>query len=140
MVRRHHKNTVAYLLADHSPCTTLRDEEIERINRKLVPIESGDLADLNPSGSWFLAVVLCPGDDLQPLARWTVPLPKGDRDRIRFYAHPEADLVKALEPWYNAGLEDPLMEIVHDWRSLHPPFGRDLNDRVYRDASVKGNP
>jgi hypothetical protein len=133
VVRRNHPKTTAYLLSQRDPCNAIRDEEINRINRTLVPIGKDSLADLSPPGSWLLAVILCPDDDLGPLTEWVRCLAPEDQDRIRFYAHPDVDPVEALRPWYDAGLEDPRFHTIKDWKSLHPPFGRDLNDRVYKD-------
>lgn len=85
-----------------------------------------------------LQPLFVPGDDLTLLASWVNDFPLGDHDRIRFYAHPETDLFEALKPWYAAGLDDPYVHVVTDWKTLHPPFGRDLNDRVYKDHKEYG--
>lgn len=138
VVRRHHHRTVAWLLADQPPCTDLRTDEIERIERDLRPLRSDGLSGWTPGRSWLLAVLLCPDDDLGPLVDRLTALAPDDLDRVRFYAHPDTDIVAALRPWYAAGFGDPPLEIVSDWKSLHPPFGRDLNDRVYRDAARPG--
>lgn len=133
VVRAHHAQTTAYLLATSSPCRALRDEEIRRVQRRLERIEPADLAGFAPRGSWLLAVLLCPGDDVQALAVWAARLPAADLDRIRMYRRRGVDAAAALAAWVEAGLPPPLMSEVRDFASLHKVLGRHLNDRVWLD-------
>lgn len=138
IVRAHHAATTGYVAAQGEDCLSIRDEEIARIRRKLEPLALDQLAKVDTGGSWLLGVILCPGDDVTPLARWVARSPQAVRRRVRLYAHPDVDLVDALAPWYAADLDDPRVHIVSDFATFHRRFGNDLNDQVYEDAQGLG--
>lgn len=133
VVRAHHRKTTGYLLATQPGCRAIRTEEVRRVRRRLLSIETGELTGLAPTGSWLLAVLLCPGDDTRDVARWARRPPPPDRERIRFYYHPRVDLQRALGAWVEAGLGSPLAAEVRDFASSHKAFGKHLNDRVWLD-------
>ncbi len=85
--------------------------------------------------SWLIGVLLCPGDDTRVIADWASSLPAPEVGRVRFYHHPDLDLVAALEAWYDAGLPDPRTSEVWNYKTFHKQFGRHLNDQVYRDVT-----
>lgn len=135
-VRKHHPRAEGWLVASREPCIAIQRREILNVDRVLHPTDPGDLPDpaALPS-SWLLAVLLCPGDDTTHVAVWTRSLPAEDRDRVRFYHHPDVDLHEALAAWYEQGLEDPRTFEVRDFKTFHKQFGRHFNDQVYRDAT-----
>lgn len=133
VVRTHHRKTAGYLLATHPACREVVGEELERVARNLKPIEPEGLARFRPAGSWFLAVLLCPGDDTEAIAAWASRLKLEDLERVRFYLHPKADLETAMDAWLKAGLELPPAVVVRDFAAFHKVFGKHLNDRVWQD-------
>lgn len=134
VVRAHHTKTTGYIVAVSGTCIGIRDAEIARIRRKLVATSPEKLDALEPKGSWILAFVICPVDDLRAIVVWLGKQSSTARRRVRLYAHPDVDLVKVLKPWYAADLEDPRVAFVTDFASFHKRFGNDLNDQVYADA------
>lgn len=134
VVMAHRFETTAFLLADSGECLETRDAEVLNVKgRRLVPITSAELSGLKLPTSWLLAVILCPGDDTAAIAAWTRRLPVADHDRIRFYAHPDADLESALRIWHAVGLRDPPLRSVRGARELARPLGMAINDRIYAD-------
>lgn len=134
VVRAHSQDTLGLVVADTGDCLGIRDAEIAHVRRELRALTSSDLAKLVLPKSWLVAVLLCPGDDLQTLAAWALGLEEKDWRLIRFYHHPGVDLVEALTPWYAAGLDDVRADEVRDFASFHRLFGNDLNDQIYSDA------
>lgn len=134
MLRQNWEKTTAFLLAGSDPCITIRDEELEVIqgNRVLVGLSFDDLRTWEPSGSWMLAVLLCPGDTTERLATWAA---KRDIDtgRVHFYLHPETSW-GALETWHEAGYPtDQVDDDIDSWERLHRLFGLDLSEQIYKD-------
>lgn len=129
----HHRKTTGFVLAPSRPCVDIREEEVRAIHRNLRPVGVEDLPRLRLPASWILAAIVCPGDDLRPLAEWAGALARDAVDRVRLYAHPDVDLVDALAPWYAAGLDDPLTAEAEDFVTFHKQFGWDFNNQVYRD-------
>lgn len=118
-------------MASTPPCIEIRDEEIKKIHRRLVPLHPQDLEHLQVEDSWLMGVILCPGDGTQQIARFDkrTRAPK----RIRFYLHPDTDISKAFSAWKEAGHKRARFDFVTSWQELHPDFGRSLNDQVYED-------
>lgn len=134
IVRTHRMDTVAYVLADSGECLDIQREEVANVpGRRIVPLTSTDLAELEPPGSWFLAALLCPGDTTETVAAWATGYPADDLDRIRFYDHPDTDPATAYAAWNDAGLGAPLRDTVADFPSFHRRFGNHLNDRIFLD-------
>jgi hypothetical protein len=135
-VARHWRDTTAYLLALSEPCIGIRDDELEAIkkNRVLVGLEPAALRTWRPSGSWFMAVLLCPGDDLQPVIDW-VQAHDVDAGRIHFYIHKAKDVHNFMAAWHEAGLPTEDVDAgIPDWKHLHHLFGLHLSDRILADA------
>ena len=135
VVARNWRKTKAYLLALGEPCVTIRDEELQAIkdNRVLVGLNASALTRWRPAGSWMLAVVLCPGDDIAPLLAWR-DRHGLDPARIRFYTHVDTKIWDVLRPWHEAGLPSPVVDTdIRDWRALHERFGLDLSVRILED-------
>jgi len=109
-VRRHQRQTKGLVLAQSGPCLETRDLEGSEdfvYGRDFGAIDAAALDGLELAESWFLGVLVCPGDDLSMLASWAARLRRDDLDRIRFYVHDDVDLVEAFHPWYAAGLPSP---------------------------------
>lgn len=135
-VARNWKNTTAYLLALGHPCIRIRDDELEAIkdNRVLVGLDASALQDWDPPSSWFMAVLLCPGDDLQPVIDWATAHDV-DAARVHFYVHRERDRHRFMATWHEAGLPTDNVDAgIRDWKELHRLFGLHLSDRILSDA------
>lgn len=133
VIHPHRLETVGYLLATSPPCTRIVADEVRHVKRTLVALEAGNTPPASRPKSWVLAVLVCPGDTLSPIAPWVRGLPPKDRDRVYVFFHPEADRVAALGPWYEAGLDDPITSLAHDYRSFHKSFGARMNLQTYLD-------
>jgi hypothetical protein len=135
VVAKNWHKTTAYLYALREPCLIIQQDELEAIqdNRVLVGLDEAAIHAWTPTGSWFLAVILCPGDDTQTLVQW-IHDHDADPDRIHFYAHPDTDPYQALEAWKQAGLPPPQVDLdIDSWQRLHKRFGRDLSVQILRD-------
>ena len=136
VVRANVARTRGFIVAERHPCLDIRDREVDSIRRDLKPAFLTALDGLELPESWLLAIILCPGDNTQVVAAWAKRLAGRDVDRIRFYAHPEADLNEALGAWVSARLPPPRVDDASDWREFHRRFGLHLNDRAYQDAAT----
>ncbi len=131
VVRENWPKTVGYLVAGEPPCIQIRDDEIQHVHRRLVPIGLASVEDVKASGSWFMAVIVCPGDDLSGLAAWAAGQ---DARRIYFYLYADAD-ASQLRPMATHGIPIHHFSDGHnDWTDLHKVLGWDLNVLVYDDA------
>ncbi len=133
VVVNHHRESDAVLIASHEPCITIANDERRKVaGRSFRVIRAEDLDAVTLQGSWILAVVLCPGDDLASLIRWVA---EGDRDprRILFYLHTTTDARAAFGEWHRAGLPIHSTWVVRDWVELHKHFGNAWNLRVFDD-------
>ena len=141
VVRRHPRRTQGWVLAQSGPCLATRDLEASgeyvsgRLFQALAP---ADVEGLKIPASWFLGVLVCPGDELVALSDWAAQLPKPNLHHIRFYVHDEADLVAVFKPWYAAGLPTPDTEPLVVGERFHKKFGRDHGNQVVRDAAAFG--
>ena len=138
VVRDHWRNREVYLVAQREPCVTIRDDEVANIDRLLSGGMPEDLDAWARPASWFIAVVLCPGDDTQAITAY-VREHGLDASRVHFYLHPDTRL-SVLSAWAEAGL--PLDRVdtagrsgrpIGDWQSLHPLLGLHLNNRILAD-------
>jgi hypothetical protein len=124
------KHTTGFLVVGREPCIRIGEDEIRHVQRRLKLIHLEDVARLQPEDSWFMAVIVCRGDDLSELSKWAGST---DATRVHFYLHADADATQ-LAPWRDAGF--PLSRIDHgftSWRDLHKALGWDLNVQVYDD-------
>lgn len=132
IVRAKWRNVRAYIVSGaHPPCIKMAKDEIAHVDRVMTHVLLEDVRGLMPGKHWFMAVVLCPGDDLHGLAEWA----KGqDASRIHFYLHKDTS-AQALAPWRHAGL--PLSRIEEErfsaYGRMHARLGLDLSDQVYGD-------
>jgi hypothetical protein len=129
------QKTTGYLLALDGLCLEVRDDELAAIrkNRVLVGLAAKDLAAWRPPDSWLLAVILCPGDSVEPIVEW-VEKHGAEVERIHFYVHDDADAFAALHAWAEAGLPDPIVDDgIDSWKAFHKKFGNDLAIRILED-------
>lgn len=132
VVRTHWRRTTGFLLASREPCLGIRQAELRAVRgRALASRDVNDLLDWKPPESWLLAVILCPGDAVQPVLDW-VRKHKADPSRVWFFVHRDTDIV-LLHPWADAGFPTDQVDVVSTWQALHKLFGLALNDRVYAD-------
>lgn len=137
VVQANWRRTTAYLFALAEPCISIRDDELRAIkaNRVLVGLSPADLHKWTPPESWFMAVILCPGDDLAPLVAWATRH-RVDASRIHFYVRREADLHAFMAQWSKAGFAtDGADAGITTWKELHHLFGLHLSNRILLDAT-----
>lgn len=131
-VRGNWKKVTAYLVSsDHPSCLKMAKDEMQHINRVMQHVPLAAIAKLQPTRHWFMAVIVCPGDNLDGLAAWA----KGhDTDRVHFYLHRDAES-QILAPWREAGyaLDRVAIERYTTYGRMHAQLGRDLSDQVYSD-------
>lgn len=122
------------MVAESGEC--LKIQAAERVlvpGRGFHPLNPEALARRALPASWFVGVLLCPGDSTEELARWAATLAPADLERIHFYVAPGVDLRGALSAWRRAALPALPINEVRDFRSFHHLYGRHHADRVYRD-------
>lgn len=132
VVQRHWKDVTAYVVSGtHPSCVTMAADEVAQIDRVMQHIPMSQVARLKPARHWFMAVVLCPGDELDALVAWAK---RNDARRIHFYLHRDAEAA-CLAPWRDAGL--PLNRIEEErfiaYGRMHKVLGLDLSDQEYAD-------
>ncbi len=131
------RETTAYVLSLSEPCITIRAGELRAIrdNRVLVALDAAAFkAWKPPTGSWFMAVILCPEDSLEPLIEW-VRRHGVETGRIHFYVHREEDLGRFMEVWAAEGFPtDAVDSGIRDWRQFHQLFGLHLSNQILVDA------
>lgn len=139
VVRKHWRGTPGYVLAVSGDCLDLQAEETEG-ERGRVPGRDfrahppGNLHGFRPVGSWFLGILLCPGDDVHEILAWTRSLPSADAERVVFYVHPGFDRA-AMADWHSS-TRPRIIGFRGTWRDFHRLYGRHHADRVYQDHSV----
>lgn len=130
VVRANWKTTQGFVVAGEPPCIEIGRDEVKNVRRRLAFVRLADAPTLEPTGSWFMAVIVCPGDDLTALAAWA-----RDKDvrRVYFYLHADAD-GPVLTPWQAAGLPTDRVDAgFRSWGPLHKVMGLDLNRQVFED-------
>lgn len=131
VVAAHSHSTLAFIVSSHQPsCLKMASDEVKHIDRWMQRILLDDLPAQLPD-SWFMAVLVCPGDDLGLLASW---MTKHGSDRIRFYLHRDAK-AEQLAPIRDAGhdLRHVRPERYATYGPMHKRLGLDLSDQIYED-------
>lgn len=130
IVGKHWRRTTGYVVTGHEPCISIGSDEIRHVERRLVHVRLAGVRSLRPTASWFMAVLVCPGDDLTGLAQWATAV---DAERVHFYLHARARAAQ-LAPWRDAGHPlESVEEGIRSWAALHKVLGWDLNLQVYDD-------
>ncbi len=130
VVVAHKHDCKAFIVSSHHPsCLKMARDEVKHINRWMEARTFDDLPDV--PDSWFMAVIVCPGDDLTPLAAW---MSTHGGERVRFYLHPGADTA-ALTPIRTQGhdLRHVRPERYATYGAMHQRLGQDLSDQIYED-------
>lgn len=128
-------STLAFIVSSRQPiCLKMATAEVKHINRWMKPTLLDSLPTKIPE-SWFMAVVVCPGDDLHVLAAW---MTKYGGDRVRFYLHRDAR-PSQLAPVRYAGhdLRHVRPERYTTYGQMHKRLGLDLSDQIYEDFRPK---
>lgn len=135
-VRENHRDAKAWVAASSEPCLSVRDDEVDQVDRILSGADFGNLPseDERPD-IWVVAVIVCPGDDLEPVIEWAKTLDDEDIDRVQFYYHSDVNVETVTTPWTDAGFPDPFTYEVEDFTTFHDQFGWEFNDQVYRDVT-----
>lgn len=130
VVRANWRKVEAFIVSGRHPsCLRMAKDEVAFIQRVMRHVPLAEVGGLRPRGHWFMAVVVCPGDDLGGLAAWA----RGqDAERVHFYLHKDASL-QALAPWRDAGLPLSRVEEFTHYGKMHARLGLDLSDQVYGD-------
>lgn len=140
IVKENWHRAEAFIVAQREPCIEIRDDELRTIgdNRLLRGGLPEDLDAWKRPESWFIAVIVCPGDDTRAIAAY-VKRNRLDPDRVHFYLHPQASN-QALSAWRDAGyrldhVDDrtPTGTPIKDWEALHKLLGLHLNIQIVED-------
>lgn len=131
VVRAHAHDTLAIIVSSRHPsCLKMAADEVKFIKRRMTSALIDELPEELPD-SWFLAVIVCPDDDLSALAQW---MTAHGGDRVRFYLARDAD-ASLLGPIRDAGhdLRHVRPEKYTSFGKLHKRLGLDLSDQIYED-------
>lgn len=138
-VRRHWADTTGYVVARTGDCLNVQTQETwgprTRVSgRRFKPLRPAQLPALALPKSWFMGIILCPGDPLEELIAWARTLPASDVERLILYVHPAYDESGARTQWAAAGLRDPkTIRFDGSWENFHHLYGRHHAWRVYLD-------
>lgn len=102
IVRKHWHEAECFIIAQSDPCIQIRDDETGNLDRYVHGGFPDDLEAWTRPAIWFVAVVVCPGDDLAELTHYVVEN-DWDASRFHFYLHPDTSWT-TLQPWADAGL------------------------------------
>jgi hypothetical protein len=133
IARRNWKDAELFLIAEREPCLKIRLDELENIERVIVKGAVEELRSWDPRKSWLVAVLLCPGDSTDVLAR-IVDEEGLEPSRFHFYLA-KGTPRSTLKGWAGAGLPlDAVDEDIEDWKALHKLLGIDFNVQIVNDA------
>lgn len=150
VVAAHKHDTVLHVVAGRRPCATW----LARVRAAFPAPKRGaygrrvqcagfDAANgIDTATSWALVILLCPGDDLAPVAKWAGRLPNNQLRRIRILLHPSAQDAQ-LEAWNNATGTEAKATKVPDANRLIQEAAAHLNHVTYPDfasSPVRGLP
>lgn len=139
VVRANQERTVGLVVARTEPCLSIqRDEQGLVPGRKFRPVRPEALAALDLGDSWFIGILLCPGDDTTAVAAWAKSLPRAALWRIRFYHVEGVNVKAALAAWKKADLPEAPTFIVSGFRAFHKLYGFHHGDVAFRDATRAG--
>lgn len=139
IVREHHAKTAGYVVAQTGDCLDLQAQEQRHPKgrlrgREFTPIPISNLATQRLPVSWFLGIILCPRDDLEPILDWYITLPAEGRDRVVLFFHPKFAKDSLDQAWGRRGAPAPqTVRLRGTWEHFHHVYGRLHGDRVYVD-------
>ena len=139
VVRKHFANTAGYVVATSGACLEIQRQEAKHPKGKVrgrdfQPLAPAALKHLRTPASWFMGIILCPGDDVEECASWSARLDGRDRDRIVLFVHPDTsqDEVEAASSKV-AGYRPQIVPLPESWAAFHHTYGRLHGDRVFLD-------
>lgn len=139
VVRRHVADTVGYVVAESGKCLEVQTQELKppvgRVpGRDFQPLRPAELARIRLPASWFMAIVLCPGENLSAYARWYANLSAKDRHRVVFFFHPAFAVDGSDQAWGDAEVPPPRTQRFNgSWEDFHRLYGRRHSDQVFED-------
>ena len=139
VVRKNWHRTPGYVVAATGDCLDVQAEETMGPRGK-VPGRAFQahhpalLQRFHPTGSWFMGILLCPGDDVEAILAWTHDLSPADAERVVFYVHPDVHR-SAMNAWH-ASARPRIVGFNGTWHDFHRLFGRHHADRVHQDHSM----
>lgn len=144
IVRRHVAETAGHVVAQRGDCLEIQTQETRPPRGKVggrdfQPLSPDALLALKPPPSWFVGIILCPGDDLKIYALWHTSLDVRDRDRVVLFIHREFQDEQIDEMWSKAKGSPPLtVPLPASWPVFHRTYGRLHGDRVFLDHTSAG--
>lgn len=139
LVRANHRNTVGYVVAENGDCLDVQTFEsigprTKVPGRRFQPIRPAQLAALALPKSWFMGIVLCPGDPVADVVTWLRARTPAERERVVLYVHPKVDEEEAGRAWKEARLPPPrTTQFQGSWAQFHQLYGLDFSWRVWSD-------
>ncbi len=126
----HLDETAGYVLAESGGCLDVQlQETLPRSRggrvpgRRFVPLSLDQLVRLAPPPSWFLGILLCPGDPTEALVRWARAQPAAYLARIVAYHAPRFDVDAFVDVWTRAGLPPIERYAFRSWAQFHHLYG-----------------
>lgn len=135
-VKPHILKTVGYVVAQGGACLDImrREAAFDPKKRRFRAVEAHLLSGTTFKGSWFMGILLCPGDTTDVIAAWAKARPAADLERVRFYFHVGTHQRDAMSAWVRAGLPDPLFdEGLAAWGPFHKLYGGHHALQAYHD-------
>lgn len=140
-VADHHQATTGYVVAQSGECLDIKDQETIGPRRRIAgrtfqPIRPNDLGSMTLPKSWFMGIILCPGDDLTPILAWMRNLSQENRSRVVLYAHPRYDQAAGMSQLQAAGLHHVrVTDFIGSWGNFHHLYGNDHSWQVWNDKT-----
>lgn len=143
LVQKNYERCQGFVVAESGVCFEVQRQETwgpkSRVpGRRFRPISPHELQDIQLPDSWFMGILLCPGDSVESLAAWYRGLSESDRSRVKFYMHPDFDRDATAGVFEGAGAEAARV-VVFDgaWENFHPIFGYDHAMQVVADFEAE---
>lgn len=139
-VRPHLDETAGYVVAESGDCLDAQLQETlpkarggKVPGRRFIPLTTENLALLGPPPSWFLGIVLCPGDPTDAVLRWARAQPSAYLARIVVYHAPRFGIDAFVEAWTHAGLPAVERYRFKSWEQFHHLYGLHHSIQCYAD-------
>ena len=139
IVRENHHRCEGFVVAASGECFEVQRKETwgpdSRVpGRRFQPIHPDTLGDIELPRSWFMGILLCPGDSVESVVVWYRQLPISDRSRVKFYLHPDFDRNTAADSFSGAEVASVrVIVFAGAWENFHPLFGYDHALQVLAD-------
>lgn len=132
VVEPHRGSSLGVFVAAREPCIGIAADPPAK-GRRSIRLRPEDLHSQPAlSGSFAIAVVLCPGDTTRDVADFAVQ--RGvDSDRFYFFYTRGTDLRSAFAAWTAAGRPILCSFEIQDWKGLNRIFGAFWNSWIHDD-------